>query len=46
MSAVVYDVVYDTRMIKTRKNMFTVRLLAVTLYHFDDDKQKKNRSAL
>ena len=28
MSAVVYDVDYDTRMIKTRKNMITVRLLA------------------
>ena len=28
MSAVVYNVGYDTRMIKTRKNMVTVRLLA------------------
>ena len=28
MSAVVYDVGYDIRMIKTRKNMVTVRLLA------------------
>ena len=28
MSAVVYDVGYDTRMIKTKKNMVTVRLLA------------------
>ena len=28
MSAVVYDVGYNTRMIKTRKNMVTVRLLA------------------
>ena len=28
MSAVVYDVGYDTTMIKTRKNMVTVRLLA------------------
>ena len=28
MSTVVYDVGYDTRMIKTRKNMVTVRLLA------------------
>ena len=28
MSAVVYDVGYDTRMNKTRKNMVTVRLLA------------------
>ena len=28
MSAVVYDVVYNTRMIKTRKNMITVRFLA------------------
>ena len=28
MSAVVYDVGYDTRMIKTRKNMVTMRLLA------------------
>ena len=28
MSAVVYDIGYDTRMIKTRKNMVTVRLLA------------------
>ena len=28
MSAVVYDVGYDTRMIKTRKNMVTGRLLA------------------
>ena len=28
MSAVVYDVGYDTRMIKTRKNMVTVRFLA------------------
>ena len=27
MSAVVYDVGYDTRMIKARKNMVTVRLL-------------------
>ena len=28
MSAVVYDVDYDTRMIKTMKNTITVRLLA------------------
>ena len=28
MSGVVYDVGYDTKMIKTRKNMVTVRLLA------------------
>ena len=28
MSAVVYEVGYDTRMIKTRKNTVTVRLLA------------------
>ena len=28
MSAVVYDVAYHTRMIKKRKNMVTVRLLA------------------
>ena len=28
MSAVVYDVGYDTRMIKTRKNMVTMRFLA------------------
>ena len=28
MTAVVYDVGYDTRMIITRKNMVTVRLLA------------------
>ena len=28
MSAVVYDVGYDTRIIKTRKNNVTVRLLA------------------
>ena len=28
MSAVVYDVSYDTSMIKTRKNMVIVRLLA------------------
>ena len=28
MSAVVYDVGYDTREIKTRKTMVTVRLLA------------------
>ena len=28
MSAVVYDVGYDTRMIKTKKNMVTVWLLA------------------
>ena len=28
MSAVVYDVGYDTRMIKKRKNMVTVQLLA------------------
>ena len=28
MSAVAYDVCYDTRMIKTRKNMVTMRLLA------------------
>ena len=28
MSAVVYDVGYDTRMIKTRKNMVIVRRLA------------------
>ena len=27
MSAVVYDVDYNTRMIKTRNNMVTVRLL-------------------
>ena len=28
MSAVAYDVGYDTRMIKKRENMVTVRLLA------------------
>ena len=28
MSAVVYDVSYNIRMIKTRKNIVTVRLLA------------------
>ena len=28
MSAVVYDVDYDTRMIKTRKDIVTVQLLA------------------
>ena len=28
MSAVVYDVGYNTRMIKTRKNMVTVQVLA------------------
>ena len=28
MSAVVYDLGYDTRMIKTKKNVVTVRLLA------------------
>ena len=28
MSAVFYDVGYDTKMIKTRKNMVTVQLLA------------------
>ena len=28
MSALVYDVGYDTRMIKTRKNTVTVRFLA------------------
>ena len=28
MSVVVYDVGYDTRMIKTRENMVAVRLLA------------------
>ena len=28
MSAVVYDVGYDSRLIKTRKNIITVRLLA------------------
>ena len=28
ISAVVYDVGYNTRMIETRKNMVTVRLLA------------------
>ena len=28
MSAVVYDIGYDTRKIKARKNMVTVRLLA------------------
>ena len=28
MSAVVYDVGYDTRMIKQRKNVVTVRLFA------------------
>ena len=35
MSAVVYDVGYDTRMITTRKNMVTVQLLAAI-------KEKKN----
>ena len=35
MSAVVYGVAYDIRMIKTRKNMGTVRLLAAI-------KQKNN----
>ena len=34
-SAVVYDVGYDTRMIKTRKNRVTVRLLT-------DITEKKN----
>ena len=34
MSAVVYDVDYDTRMIKTRKNMVTVRLLAAIKKNF------------
>ena len=29
MSAVFHDVGYDTRMIKTRKNLVTLRLLAV-----------------
>ena len=38
MSAVVYDVGYDTR-IKTRKNMVTVRLLAAI-------KEKKNFARL
>ena len=28
MSAVFYDVGYETRIVKTRKNMVTVRLLA------------------
>mgnify|MGYP001799732537 CR=1 FL=1 len=36
MSAVVYDVNYDTGMIKKRKNMATVPLLAAI-------KEKKNR---
>ena len=35
MSEVVYDVGYDTRVIKTRKNMVTVHLLAAI-------KEKKN----
>ena len=35
MSAVFYDASYDTRMIKTKKNMVTVRLLAAI-------KEKKN----
>ena len=30
MSAIVYDVLYNTTMIKTRKNIVTVRLLAAT----------------
>ena len=30
MLAVAYDVGYDPRMVKTRKNMVTVRLLAAT----------------
>ena len=36
MSAVVYDVVYDTKMIKLKKTMVTVRLLVAI-------KQKKLR---
>ena len=42
MSAVVYDVGYDTRMIKTRKNMVTVRLLvAITEKNFARNKSPK-----
>ena len=39
MSVVVYDVGYDTRMNKTRKNMVTVRLLAAI-----KEKQLRKRS--
>ena len=45
VSAVVYDVGYDTRMIKTRKNMVTARRLAAkkktTLQDIDRPKQIK-----
>ena len=46
MSAVVYDVVYDTRMIKRRKNMVTLQLMAAikgTKNSQDVDRQKISR---
>ena len=51
MSAVVYDVGYDTRMIKTRKNMANVRLLAAikvkkTSQDIDRPKTSRFRSTL
>ena len=41
MSAVVNDVAYDTRMIKTRKNMVTVRLLVAISQDIDRSKNIK-----
>ena len=51
MSAVVYDVGYDTRVIKTRKNMVTVRLSAAikgkkTSQDMDRQKISRFRSTL
>ena len=44
MSALVYDVGYDTRMIKTMKNMVTVQFLAaikeIQLHNLDIDRPK------
>ena len=46
MSAVVYDEGYDTRMIKTRKNMVTVWLLAAIKNDIDRPKISKFQSTL
>ena len=43
MSAVVYDVGYDTRMIKTRKIMVTVRLLAAIQKKTSQNKDCQNK---
>ena len=41
MSAVVYDVGYDTRVFKKRRNMVTVRLLAALKEKYSQDRSPK-----